>query len=150
MLAFFNPDLDVSVVDGSESLIQRWNGRSTQIPLQEEAGLVTLVRIVRDGTLLGVIESHEHEGGIHSVVCPAREPNLVFSSDIEGCIAAADMIFICVETPTAKDGLTVDTAALEGAVKDVATHGKERVVLVIKSTVPLGMARKVTEMVSSP
>lgn len=103
---------------------------------------------MRDGTFSGVIESHE--GGVHNFPSPAREPNLVFSSDVEGCIAEADMVFICVGTPTARDGLEVDTEALAGAVKDVAIHGKNRVVLVMKSTVPVGMAGRVAEMVSSP
>jgi UDPglucose 6-dehydrogenase len=144
VLAFFNPSLHITVVDKSVPLIQRWNSHSCHLPLKDEPGLRYLVLITRDGALPSLFCTGCED---RMVERPARKPNLVFSSDVEGSVADADMVFICVQTPTKADKMEVDTAALEYAVTDVAVHGKDGVVVVVKSTVPVGMARVVSEMV---
>lgn len=76
----------------------------------------------------------------------------MFSNDVRRGIVGADMVFLCVETPAKKDtegnGMELDTWPLERAVNEVAKAGKEDVVVVVKSTVPVGMAKKIAEMVS--
>jgi UDPglucose 6-dehydrogenase len=136
------------VVDNSKPLIQKWNDHSRHFPLRDEVGLADLVRITRDGAVPDVIRNNEE--GAHSVVSQARKPNLTFSSDVDGCITEADMVFICVGTPTGGNGVEVDTEPLKRAVKVVAMYGKESVVVVVKSTVPVGMAERIRKMVSRP
>lgn len=81
-----------------------------------------------------------------------RGPNLVFSEDVRGGIIDADMIFICVETPAkkkgGKDGVQPDTRPLKKAVKEISNAGKNGVIVVVKSTVPVGMAERIKGMVS--
>lgn len=64
----------------------------------------------------------------------------------------ADMIFLCVETPAkikaGEDGMESDTGPLERALEEIAEAGKDGVILVVKSTVPVGMAKRIKEMVS--
>lgn len=83
---------------------------------------------------------------------PARESNLVFSDNIRDCIAKGDIVFLCVETPTKTEGegrgFAADTRSLEKAVEEIAKWGKDGVVVVVKSTVPVGTADRVREMVS--
>lgn len=146
ILALFNPAIQVNVVDKSDSLIRSWNSR--HIPLQDESGLHQLVRVTRDGTLpVRVdVDAHSDDG-------TARKPNLVFSTDVEGSVREADIVFFCVETPTKRDGegagMAVDTASLGKAVGDVAKWAKEGIIVTVKSTVPVGMAGRIKEMVSS-
>jgi UDPglucose 6-dehydrogenase len=82
---------------------------------------------------------------------PVRKSNLVFSTDIEGCVREADMVVVCVETPKGKEGegggVAADTTALENVVGDVARWGTDGVILVVKSTVTVGMAGRIREMV---
>lgn len=145
ILAFFNPTLHVNVADKSEPRIRKWNSR--HIPLSDESGLHYLVRVTRDGTWPTLVWTDDQ-----IVERPARKANLVFSVDVEGCIRKADMVFLCVETPTRSEsvgsGMAVDTGPLEKAVESVAKWAKKGVILVLKSTVPVGMAAKVREMVS--
>lgn len=146
IFAFFNPNLQVTVVDKSDHLIRRWNSR--HIPLRDEPGLRYLVRITRDGTLPTLEWSDDDD---QTVERPARRPNLTFSSDIGGCVAKADMVFLCVETPTRMEGvgrgMAAETSSIEKAVEEVAEFAKEGVVVVVKSTVPVGTAELVKNMV---
>ena len=85
------------------------------------------------------------------VVVPAREPNLFFSTNIQA-IAEANIIFICVNTPTKMYGLgagaTADLGTLELATRSVAQYAKTGAIIVEKSTVPCGTARMISDIVS--
>jgi UDPglucose 6-dehydrogenase len=71
---------------------------------------------------------------------PVRRPNLFFSTACAETIATADMVLISVNTPTKLRGVgagrATDMTAVEGAVRDVATHARPGTILVEKSTVP--------------
>jgi UDPglucose 6-dehydrogenase len=58
-------------------------------------------------------------------------------------VAGADVVFICVGTPALASG-EADLVAVESATRDVATHVDGPLVLVQKSTVPVGTAGKVS------
>jgi hypothetical protein len=145
VIAFQNPDMQVSVVDNNPIRIQQWNSRHLPI---EEPGLERIVRISRDGTKptaspVGYFNA--------SVVIPPRQPNLIFSTEVESHIAAADIVFISVNTPTKASGIGAGAAAnlsaFEGAVKTVARCAKAGAIIVEKSTVPCGTADAVREIV---
>ena len=52
-----------------------------------------------------------YEPGLMEVVSQCRGRNLVFSTDIEAAIRSADLIFICVNTPTKTFGMGQGKAA---------------------------------------
>lgn len=113
------------------------------------------MRIARDGTneatISGLPGVDESSGGVR---LPARGPNLFFSTNVTPCIASADIIFICVNTPTKAYGVgagaSADLCALESATRTIAMNAKIGAVIVEKSTVPCGTARIISDIVSFP
>lgn len=76
-----------------------------------------------------------------------REGRLSFTSDVSGAIAGAEVIFIAVGTPPGEDG----SADLKHVLEVAAVIGRSMtrdVVVVTKSTVPVGTAAKVAEVLS--
>jgi len=137
----------VNVVDLSEQRVAAWN--SAHLPIHED-GLLKVVRVARDGTLDTAVPV---PGLAHPVKLKARQPNLVFSTKVVESIAEADIIFICVNTPTKLQGLgagsMADVSAVESATRTVAKHAREGAIIVEKSTVPCGTARMIQDIVSS-
>lgn len=146
MIAFHNPQTRVNVVDLNEARIAAWN--SAHLPIHED-GLLKLVRVARDGTKHTAVSL---PGLDHPVELRARHPNLIFSTDVVDAIAQADLIFICVNTPTKTHGLgagsMADVSAVESATHMVAKHAREGAIIVEKSTVPCGTARMIRDIVS--
>jgi UDPglucose 6-dehydrogenase len=71
---------------------------------------------------------------------------LTFDTDVQGAIAASDVIFVAVGTPARPDG-SADTDAVENVVSEISKHAARRTVLVLKSTVPVGTNERVRAMV---
>lgn len=121
----------MTVVDIDERRIQAWN--SDNLPVYEP-NLFQLVQPARDGS----------EG---------REPNLFFSTAIEDKIREADIVFIGVNTPTKKTGLGAGRASdlgwLEAATRRVAKAAQKDTIVVEKSTVPVGTAGAMREILAS-
>lgn len=67
------------------------------------------------------------------------EGRLSFSGDIREVMADAEVAFICVGTPPKADG-EANLLAVESAARDVARHATRDLVVVEKSTVPVGTA----------
>ncbi len=148
MIAYHNPQILVNVVDLNEQRVAGWN--SAHLPIHED-GLLKVVRIARDGTLDTAVSL---SGLDRPVQLKARQPNLVFSTNVVQAIAEADVIFICVNTPTKMHGLgagsMADVSAIEGATRTVAQHARPGTIIVEKSTVPCGTARMIQDIVSGP
>ena len=146
VIAYHNPDITVNVVDLNEQRIKDWN--SNHLPIYED-GLLKVVRTARDGTLDTEVNIR---GSSRSFKLAARSPNLVFSSKVTEAVAVADVVFICVNTPTKTYGLgagsMADISMVEGASRDVAKHAKKGAIIVEKSTVPCGTARVIQDIVS--
>jgi UDPglucose 6-dehydrogenase len=70
---------------------------------------------------------------------------LTFSTDF-GAIVGAEIIFLCVGTPTGAGGAP-DLSQVERAVKSVAQHMTQGAVVVNKSTVPVGCGNWVRTMI---
>jgi UDPglucose 6-dehydrogenase len=62
---------------------------------------------------------------------------LVFSTSYEEGLQDAEFVFVCVGTPSGAEGET-DLADLQQAAVEIATHIHQRVVIVNRSTVPIG------------
>lgn len=138
-------------MDLNAERIAAWN--ANHLPIHE-TGLPKIVRIARDGTngitIAGLPGMHESSG----LRLPARRPNLFFSTNITPCVEEADIIFICVNTPTKTYGVgagaSADLGALESATRTIAMSAKSGAVIVEKSTVPCGTARIISDIVSFP
>ena len=118
VIALKCPAIEVAVVDVSRPRIDAWN--SDRLPVLEP--------------------------GLDGVVRACRGRNLAFSADVDRHIADADIVFVCVNTPTKARGLgagrAADLAYWESAARVVAASsrpGKNKIV-VEKSAVPVRTA----------
>ena len=76
------PNIQVTVVDLNQQRIDAWNDSDlSRLPV--------------------------YEPGLDCVVDRARGRNLHFSTDVDAAIAAADIVFISVNTPTKVKGLSL-------------------------------------------
>ncbi len=75
---------------------------------------------------------------------PAR---LDFSSDLAASLQGCKAAFVAVGTPPNEDG-SADLSYVLGVAEDVAKHAQNDLVLVLKSTVPVGTNAKVREVVA--
>jgi len=92
------------------------------------------------------IEQHVNEPGLANIIRETIGRSLFFSEEIQPIIEGTDAIFLCLPTPPNLDGstnLTFYDAATEDIAQSLATRkDHRRVVLVNKSTVPIGTARR--------
>ncbi len=72
---------------------------------------------------------------------------LSFSDDVEGAIASAEIVFVAVGTPERVDG-GADLRAVDRVAEVVAAKASREMVLVIKSTVPVGTNARVRRIVA--
>ncbi|MCP4362891.1 MAG: UDP-glucose/GDP-mannose dehydrogenase family protein [Chloroflexi bacterium] len=91
------------------------------------------------------IEYYVNEPGLYASIQETHGRYLFFTSDISSLVEETDVFFMCINTPPNRDGST-DLSYYLNAANDVAqllSHRQEqsRVVLVNKSTVPVGTAR---------
>ena len=70
---------------------------------------------------------------------------LSFTTEISESIPSADVVFLCLPTPQDDDG-SADLSYVEKAVADIRTELKPGAILVNKSTVPVGTAVRVQEI----
>lgn len=119
VIAQKNPHIQVTVVDMNAARIEAWNANDLE--------------------LLPV-----YEPGLDQVVKDARGRNLFFSTDVEGAIAQADMIFISVNTPTKTygkgKGQAADLKFIELCARQIADVATSEKIIVEKSTIPVRTA----------
>lgn len=72
--------------------------------------------------------------------------NLRFTSDIVESLKDAEVVFIAVGTPPTENG-SADIQYVMKAAKDVASYATGNLVLVLKSTVPVGTWKKVSKII---
>ena len=77
-----------------------------------------------------------------------QQGRLQFTTDIAGAIARADVVFIAVGTPPDEDGSADLRHVLEVA-DQIGRHMARELVIVTKSTVPVGTAEKVAAAVAA-
>ena len=116
------PNIQVNVVDLNEARIVAWNDPDlSKLPV--------------------------YEPGLDVVVARARGRNLYFSTEVDAAIAAADMVFISVNTPTKSKGLGAGQASdlrwVEACARQVAQCAKGHTIVVEKSTLPVRTAEAV-------
>lgn len=75
-----------------------------------------------------------------------KAKRLQFSADLPTNLKTADVIFLAVGTPSAKDG-SADLTYIYSAAKTIAKHAKNGAVIVTKSTVPVGANSKIAAVI---
>ena len=116
------PDIQVTVVDLNAERIAAWNDSDlTRLPV--------------------------YEPGLDEVVGRARGRNLHFTTEVDGAIAAADMVFLSVNTPTKTRGVGAGQASdlrwIEASARQVAAASQGHTIVVEKSTLPVRTAEAV-------
>ncbi|QPJ63846.1 MAG: nucleotide sugar dehydrogenase [Candidatus Nitronauta litoralis] len=119
------PDYKIHVVDISEERIGRWN--SDNLPI--------------------------FEPGLEERVFKVRGKNLFFSTDIEGGIEEADIIFVAVNTPTKTFGEGIGRAAdlqfIEQTARKIREASKSNKIVIEKSTIPVRAAETLGKILHS-
>jgi UDPglucose 6-dehydrogenase len=125
MIAAKCPDIQVTVADFNEKRIDAWN--SDELPV--------------------------YEPGLDEVVGSARGKNLHFTTDIRAAIAAADLIFVSVGTPTKSFGIGAGRAAdlryIESAARLIAEVSEGHKIIVEKSTIPVKTASAIKTILAA-
>ena len=124
VIALKNPHIRIDVVDVNAERIAAWN--TDELPVYEPE-LLDVVRQVRGR-------------------------NLFYSTDIDGCIDRADMVFISVNTPT-KDfgvgkGKAADLRYVELCARQIAKVATSDKIVVEKSTIPVRTAQAINTILS--
>ena len=87
------------------------------------------------------------------MVREARGKNLHFSTDIKEAVAAADLIFVSVGTPTKTQGIGAGSAAdlryIESAARMIAEVSEGHKIIVEKSTIPVKTASAIRTIISA-
>lgn len=125
MIAAKAPDIKVTVVDINSKRISAWN--SDHLPI--------------------------FEPGLDEVVKKARGRNLFFSDDVDAGIRAADIIFVCVNTPTKTYGIGAGRASdlryLESCARRICDVADSPKIVVEKSTLPVKTAESIKRILSA-
>ncbi|KAJ4290819.1 hypothetical protein N0V90_010014 [Kalmusia sp. IMI 367209] len=132
VIASKNPHIQVTVVDYNHDRIAAW--QTDNLPIYEP-GLLELVKAARDSK------------------SPKRSPNLLFSTDVDRCIAEAELILLSVNTPTKSLGRGAGHASelsyLESAVRKIGEVSESNKIIVEKSTVPCRAADTLRDVLAA-
>ena len=89
-----------------------------------------------------------YEAGLEAAVARnVRAGRLHFATDLAECVADAEVIFCCVDTPPAEDG-SADLRNVLAVAKRIGEVLDHYAVVVTKSTVPVGTTRLVRQAIT--
>ena len=98
------------------------------------------------------IERYVNEPGLAAIIEETMDRYLFFTTDLSQVIEGTDLIFLCLPTPPKRDGSTDLSMYMNAAhgLADLLAQRKQknRVVLVNKSTVPIGTARLLQQIMT--
>jgi len=90
-----------------------------------------------------------HEPGLDAIVHRNTESGrLDFTTDLDTAVKSAQLIFIAVGTPPREDG-SADLSAVEAVAQQIGRAMNGRKVVIDKSTVPVGTAKRVAELIAA-
>ncbi len=88
------------------------------------------------------------EPGLEQLVADnVRAGRLSFSTEVETSVAASDVVFIAVGTPSRRGDGHADLSYVYAAAREIAQHVKGFTVIVTKSTVPVGTGDEVERII---
>ena len=119
------PQIIVNVVDLNEERIAKWNSEDLKnLPI--------------------------FEPGLDKLILEFRNKNLFFTTEVDRCIAEADMIFLSVNTPTKSKGFGAGQASdlkwIEASARQVAKNAVGKTIVVEKSTLPVRTAETIKQI----
>ena len=83
------------------------------------------------------------EPGLEELIAKnVDEGRLSFTTDVAGAVASSDIVFICVGTPSRGDG-AADLTYVDQVAETIAAHVAKELIVVLKSTVPVGTNARV-------
>ncbi len=89
-----------------------------------------------------------YEPGLEEIVKHSvAEGRLIFSADLANVVGAADIVFITVGTPIGSSGEGADLSFVLQAAQEIGEHLQGYTVIVAKSTVPVGTARQISDVI---
>lgn len=90
-----------------------------------------------------------HEPGLEDVVArTVSSGHLSFTTDLADGLVSAEVVFVCVQTPSSEDG-SADLSAVETVARQIGGLVTHDLVVVNKSTVPVGSASLVERLIAS-
>lgn len=98
------------------------------------------IAMLREGSI-PIVET----GLTELVTAGLTDQSLSFTTEISESIPHADVVFLCLPTPQDDDG-SADLSYVEKAVGDIRTSLKPGAIVVNKSTVPIGTAMRVKDI----
>ena len=112
-----------------------------------------VVCVDKDPRKIEMLERGEvpiYEPGLDSLMARNVDAGrLSFTLDLEAAIEGADAIFIAVGTPTRRGDGHADLTYVMAAAGEIARAARDYVVVVTKSTVPVGTNRQVKEVIAA-
>jgi UDPglucose 6-dehydrogenase len=107
----------------------------------------------RDGKRLAALRSGRMpivEVDLDQLVAESVEAgNLAFTESAVDAVVGAEFVFLCVPTPQGADG-SADLSYVEAAAKEIGAHLDSGAIVVNKSTVPVGSATMVEQVIGRP
>jgi len=89
------------------------------------------------------------EPGLDELVIKNYKNNrLKFSTDLKDSISKSDIIFICVGTPTKKNGNNADLIQVYNVAKEISKSIKKFKIIITKSTVPVTTGDEIEKIIS--
>ncbi|MDB9827010.1 UDP-glucose/GDP-mannose dehydrogenase family protein [Candidatus Pelagibacter sp.] len=90
-----------------------------------------------------------YEPGLDELVVKNYKNNrLKFSTNLKDSILKSDIVFICVGTPTKKNGNNADLSQVYNVAKEITRSIKKFKIIVTKSTVPVTTGDEIEEIIS--
>jgi UDPglucose 6-dehydrogenase len=110
-----------------------------------------VVCVDKDASKIERLQRYEipiYEPGLEEMVKEQAEAGrLTFTTDLAEAVKDVDLAFIAVGTPPTQDG-DADLSAVFAVAKDLAKHATHDLVIVMKSTVPVGTNAQVQKLVA--
>ncbi|MGB5810483.1 MAG: UDP-glucose/GDP-mannose dehydrogenase family protein [Polyangiales bacterium] len=110
-----------------------------------------VICVDKDDSKIDRLQRYEipiYEPGLEELVAEnAKAGRLSFSTDLPSAVRDVDLAFIAVGTPPTLDG-EADLSAVFGVAKELAAHATRDLVIVLKSTVPVGTNAQVQRLVA--
>ena len=89
-----------------------------------------------------------YEPGLSELVVKNyRNKRLTFSSDLKTSVRNSDIIFICVGTPTKKNGSSADLSQVYNVAKELSLSINKFKIIITKSTVPVTTGDEIEKII---
>ena len=90
-----------------------------------------------------------YEPGLSELVIKNyKNKNLQFSTDLKKSVKESDIIFICVGTPTKKEGHSADLSQIYNVSKEISSSINRFKIIITKSTVPVTTGDEIEKILS--